>query len=91
MRLSTSVLGTLSILGFAAIAVSSPTLALQTDEAIIIVDVMVVNDDGGTNDGTTFRFVHPILGGGTETGTDTNTDVKDPDCREGAMHTSTGQ
>lgn len=54
----------------------TPAFAYQTDEAIIVVDVMVVNDNGGTNDGTTVPFVHPALAGGTTTGMDSNTDVK---------------
>jgi LPXTG-motif cell wall-anchored protein len=60
----------------AALLVGAGPAHAQSAEAVIVVDVMVVNDDGGTLDGTTVVFEHPALGGGVATGSDNNVDLK---------------
>lgn len=53
-----------------AAAAASPVSAQSDPEGIVLVDVMVVNDNGGTNDGTAVPFSHEGLGGATSAGTD---------------------
>lgn len=61
-----------ALVGFGA----GQSVSAQSNEAVIVVDVMVVNDDGGTLDGTTVTFEHTAIGGGTTGGTDNDADTK---------------
>lgn len=75
IRLSRRCAAALAVSAAVSIGVGG-TAAAQVDEAIVLVDVMVINDDGGTLDGTTVPFVHTALGGGTTGGTDNDVDFK---------------
>ncbi len=72
MRYTQITTGTL--IGAAALSLGVGSAAAQTDEALVLVDVVVVNDSGGTLDPTTVEFDHPDLAGGRTTGTDGNPD-----------------
>lgn len=68
MRHTHIITGTL--IGIAALSVGTGSTLAQTPEAIILVDVVVVNDNDGALDSTTVEFNHPDTSGGTGTGTD---------------------